>query len=316
MSSLRVATFNTLFPSALEQPGTWARRSELIRRAIERARPDVIGLQEVLPATLEELPGLLGDLSFVAGPDRGPARAFSPYPLLESALRLVRTGSLRGPEGARHEPVRNSAEHLPIAYRTERLKPVASGAFWISATPEQPGTSPPSAFSPSLVHWVRFADLTNAGSLLVMNAHIGLAPWHHALAVRTIAERLRALSPRAPQSAAHAPQDAARPPEREHPSESVFLLGDFNALRSSLLVRALTSPDGAALIDATRTAPRQSGPPVTFHWGVGATRWGLSIDYVFARSALQAVSCERIGEHEGSQYASDHHLTLVEFAAP
>ncbi len=139
-----------LFPNALERPGTWARRSELMSTAIERARPDVIGLQEVLPSTLDELPRLLGD---------------------------------------------------------------------------------------------------------------------------------------------------------------------FNALRSSLLIQALTSPCGTALVDATRTAAPQSGPPVTFHWGVGATRWGLSIDYVLAETALRATSCERIGERDGSLYASDHHLVVVEFSA-
>lgn len=308
MNSLRVATFNTLFPNALEHPGTWTWRSELIRRAIQRAHPDVIGLQEVLPATLAELPRLLGALSFVAGPDRGPARAFSPYPLLESTLRLVRTGTLRTPEGSAREPVRNSAEYLPIAYRADRLKPLESGAFWISATPAQPATSPPTAFSPSMVHWVRFAQLENAESLLVMNAHIGHAPWHHALAVRTLTERIRALSPAGPRS--------ADPPQQgEGRAESVFVLGDFNALRSSWLIRALTSPGGAALVDSTRAAAQQSGPPVTFHWGVGATRWGVSIDYVLAATVLRATSCERIGEREGSLYASDHHLTLVEFRA-
>lgn len=124
MTPLRVATFNTLFPNALALPGTWTRRSELIRRAIERARADVIGLQEVLPATLAELPRLLGGLSFVAGPDRGPARAFSPYPLLESTLRLVRTGSLRAESceriSEREGTLYPSDHHLTIVEFTEQ----------------------------------------------------------------------------------------------------------------------------------------------------------------------------------------------------
>jgi endonuclease/exonuclease/phosphatase (EEP) superfamily protein YafD len=144
-----------------------------------------------------------------------------------------------------------------------------------------------------------------SGSLLVLNGHFGHAPWHHAATARVVAAQLDALA------------DAKHPGLGAHPTTpSVVLVGDFNAVRSSQLLRSLTSTSGPGFVDAARAAASRSGPPVTFHWGVGATRMGLTLDYVLARGPLRAKHAEVIDVHQGRLYPSDHHPVVVEFDAP
>ena len=274
---IRLATFNVLWTGA-----TWSQRRPLMRRSIESARADALGLQEVLPSRLADIASLVAPLTLVPGPSTGPPRWFV----------------------SNTSPERNQAgEHLPIAYRADRFELLGTGGFWVSATPERPGSLLPLAPSPFLVHWARLAPRDAPESLLVLNAHFGHAPWHHGPTARIVAAKLAEL-------------EVANVGRREPLTSSAFLLGDFNAVPSSMLLRSLTSPSGARLVDATRSAVARAGPPVTFHWGRGWTRLGLTLDYVLARSPRSATYAEVIDLHEGRLYPSDHHLVVVEFGPP
>ena len=79
------------------------------------------------------------------------------------------------------------------------------------------------------------------------------------------------------------------------------------------MMRRLTSANGAALVDALRSAPERSGPAATFHWGHGARRFALGLDYVLYRGPLRALRAAVVDLHEGSLYPSDHHPLVVDF---
>ena len=280
MTTIRVATFNLLCEHLLTGP-TWSERRPLVRRSIESAHADVLGLQEVLPSRLEDAANLVAPLTLVPGPATGAPRWF--------ASRASRERNQAG-------------EHLPIAYRADWFELLDTGGFWVSETPERQGSLLPFAPTPFLVHWARLADRDTSESLLVMNAHFGHAPWHHAPTARIVATQLGEL-------------EAAKRRLRDGPASatSAFLVGDFNAVPSSLLLRSLTSPSGAGFVNAARSASTHAGPPVTYHWGRGSTRLGLTLDYVLARTARNATRAEVIDLHEGRRYPSDHHLVVVEF---
>lgn len=292
---MRVATFNVLFAHRSEGPGSWGERRPLVARAIARARPDLIGLQEVFPSTLDDIARLIPDLALIPGPPTGPPRAFDLSVPGEWLLRALRTRRLpRLAELARARSERMLAgEHLPIAYRAGILRPIDGGGFWISPTPEQPGSMPRLGMVPFLVHWSRFERLDGGGSLTLMNGHFGHAPWHHAPTARVVTERIARLAP----------------------ADDVFVIGDFNAWPTSPLVRKLTSSAGAGLTDAVATAPDHVGPTHTFHWGRGGARFAIRVDHVLARGRWRPIRAEVIDEHEGALHPSDHHLLVVEFAA-
>lgn len=280
MTPIRLATFNVLCAHLLAGP-TWSERRPLMRRSIEIARADVLGLQEVVPSRLADVAELVAPLILVPGPSTGPPRWFASKASAE----------------------RNSAgEHLPIAYRADRFELQGTGAFWISAAPERPGSLLPFAPTPFLVHWTRLAARDAPESLLVLNAHFGHAPWHHAPTARIVAAQLDAFESANADRPGHSPSGTG-----------VFLLGDFNAVPSSRLLRLLTSPNGTRFVDGARSAAERTGPAVTYHWGRGATRLGLTLDYVLARTSRRTSRAEVIDVHEGRLYPSDHHLVVVEF---
>src|SRR5690349_6513796 len=73
MPVFRIATFNVLcaYPFG---PSAWPERRELLRRSIEAARPDVLGLQEIATSKLDDAADLVAPLTLVPGPSTGPAR--------------------------------------------------------------------------------------------------------------------------------------------------------------------------------------------------------------------------------------------------
>jgi endonuclease/exonuclease/phosphatase family metal-dependent hydrolase len=302
VTTLRIATFNVLFNHAGVGHGAWEERRLLARRAVGRARPDVLGLQEIFPSMLGDVREIAAGLEIVAGPTSGPPRFFDVSLPIGLALEAIRTGKLphRVFVRARGSERMKTGQHQPIAYRADRVRPLESGGFWISPAPDLPASMLPLAPTPFLVHWVRFERLDVPRRMLVLNAHYGHAPWHHGATARVTAERIARLAP---------------PDAHEARATDVFLLGDFNAWPTSPLVRRLTSPPprGAGLVDALRTAPERTGPPVTFHWGRGAIGAGLSLDYVLARTPMRVKSAEVIEEREGELYPSDHHPVVIEF---
>jgi endonuclease/exonuclease/phosphatase family metal-dependent hydrolase len=290
--TLRVATFNLLFAHRGDGPGSWSDRLPLIGEAIERASPDVIGFQEAFPSTLDSLRAAAGDRVLIPGPTSGVPRWFDLSVTGELVLRAIRTGRWGTGDLSIHRSERMAGgEHQPIAYRADRLRPVASGAFWISSTPEVAGSMLPVAPVPFMVHWVRFERRDGSGPALVLNAHFGHAPWHHAPTARVVAARLSALGAEDP----------------------AFLIGDFNAWPSSPLVRRLTAATGPGFVDAVRAAREHAGPRVTFHWGRGAIRMGLRLDHVLARGAGTPLRAEVIDTHRAGLYPSDHFPLVVEF---
>ena len=223
MAALRIATFNVLcgYPFG---PRVWSEQQSLLRRSIKAARPDVVGLQELLPSNLADIANLVAPLTLVPGPSTGPTRWFG-----------VGASSERNQGG----------EYLPIAYQEDRFELRDSGGFWISATPARRGSMLPLARTPFLVHWARLAPRDRSGSLLVMNAHFGRTPWHHAPTAQVVSELLVALE--------------AASPER------------------------------------------------------CATRFGLTLDYVVARTPSRPARAELSDAHNGGLYPSDHHLLVLKF---
>jgi len=300
VTALRIATFNVLFGTQDRGPGSWPERLRLIERALEQARPDLLGLQEALPSRLDDVAAAVGDLALIPGPCRGAARWTAVSTALDGMLSLARSRHLPDPlEVARgRREIALSGEHQPIAYRRDLFRPVGSGAFWISATPERPGSMLPLAPTPFLVHWARLELVSEGGTILILNGHLGHAPWHHAVTATTIARQIETLAA----SRVAGEQD-----------RWIVLLGDFNAVASSPLLRRLTSATGMGFVDGAALARERAGAPVTFHWGFGAKRLGLTLDYVLVRGPLRPSRTEVIDVHEGRLYPSDHHPLVVEF---
>lgn len=250
-SDLRVMTFNVRLPVASDGPDRWEARRDLMAEVLRQEQPDLVGTQELWKIQGDHLAAALPDYAWFGQGRRGG----------------------------------HADEHMGVFYRRDRLRVIEAGDFWLSETPEVPGSITWGHLFPRMVTWAVFEDRAGRRFCLY-NTHF---PYREGdedarvRAARLILQRLGALPAGLP----------------------VILMGDFN-----------TAPDGpthavlaGALHDAWTQAPRRDGPAETFHGFTG--RADRRIDWIFVRG-LRAASVRTVITQRDGRYPSDHFPVVAE----
>lgn len=317
---LRFLTWNTLYGSARSALGDWEARAPMIVSTVLAEQPDAIALQEI-DGTQEDFaragfPGysaLMGEPSGVSNHPR-LIRALAPFALLLFALVGFRLGALPWPFGAAllevvlftfallapaalflleryRGPFRDPGEFLPILHRADRLRRLNDGTLWFSGNPHKPRSSFRLMLEPRIVHWATFEAVPEGTAILVINAHLGHAPWHH----EGSAEILLGII------AQHRPG----------PNAPVFLMGDFNATASSGVMRRLAGP-GALLRDSWGSAESREGAETTFRWDLVFGTKHLRLDHVLIAGPAVAVTARVLAPRKDGRAPSDHDPLVVD----
>jgi len=243
---LRVMSFNVRMPSKSDGPNIWENRRDLLADTIRAYKPDIVGTQELFYHQGQYLAEKLPEYAWFGRSRRG-----------------------------NHED-----EHMGVFYRKDRLKVIESGDFWLSETPETPGSMSWDVSLPRMVTWALFAD--GDRRFYYYNTHFPHRREDAAARLKCaelIAARLR-----------ERPKDA-----------TVILTGDFNTDADTDPYRALA----ADLKDARRVAPKPKGPEGTFH-GFRGTPGTARIDWILYRGRLEATHAETITHNQDGRYPSDH----------
>jgi endonuclease/exonuclease/phosphatase family metal-dependent hydrolase len=212
--------------------------------------PDLLGMQEVL---------------------------YHQYMYLDSAL----TGY--GSVAAGRDDGMQQGEACPVFYRLGRFTPVASGTFWLSATPDVPGSVGWGAALTRIATWVRLYDKTVKDTLLYMNTHFDhISDSARVMSSGVLLEKVKELAG----------------------DNNFVITGDFNALPWSLAIARMKA-DGFAVdsYDISATAP--AGEGYTFN-GWKDTAGDNRIDYIFIRSGMKVLSHETFKVIEDGVFISDH----------
>ncbi|MGA0586748.1 endonuclease/exonuclease/phosphatase family protein [Dyella sp. KRB-257] len=247
---LRVMTFNVRTPSA-DGVNVWENRRELFVRTVRDADPDVFGTQELHRRQGDYVVAKLPQYAWF-----GEGR--------------------RGGEGD---------EHMGVFYRRDRLKVIASGNFWLSDTPDVPGSISWGHPYPRMVTWALFERKADGRRFYFFNTHL---PYRdrdepaRSKGAREILARLQALPKGVP----------------------IVLTGDFNTTPASEAHALLTG----LLVDARTSAPEHAGPDNTFHNFTGTPT--KRIDWILTRG-FTALRADTITAHEGAVYPSDHFPVLA-----
>jgi endonuclease/exonuclease/phosphatase family metal-dependent hydrolase len=176
-------------------------------------------------------------------------------------------------------------EFMAVFYRKDRLTPLAYGHFWLSDTPEVPGSETWGGFSTRMVTWVRFLDRTTGKRFSAVNTHLDNESEHaRRRGARLIHDRLAAAVPALP----------------------VIMTGDFNTpARSGSDVYDLLVTRGGYR-DAWVTAAVHGPAYATFHGYQPLVPGGPRIDWVLTTPGV-AVSATLINTYRsGTRYPSDH----------
>ncbi|MFI5893586.1 endonuclease/exonuclease/phosphatase family protein [Actinoplanes sp. NPDC051513] len=249
-ADLDVMTFNLRFAGSVP-PNSWAQRRPVMRTLLTSERPDLLGTQE----------GLAGQLRDIES-DLGPGYDY---------IGLGREGGHLG-------------EHMAIFFDKARLLPQKSGNYWLSATPQVPGSIGWDAAHIRMVTWVLFADLETGRHFYAVNTHLdNVSENARRQAAALIGDRLARLDPL-----------------------PIVLTGDFNspAEPRSQVYRLLV--DRAGLRDTWTETLRRGPAWATIHNYQPLIRDGERDDWILASAGVTALATLANTYRDGHQYPSDH----------
>jgi endonuclease/exonuclease/phosphatase family metal-dependent hydrolase len=261
---LRVMTFNLRYDNPADGANAWPNRKDWVASLIRFHGADVVGVQEALVRQLVDLDARLP----------GWAR--------------VGVGRRDG-----HE----AGEFSAILYRADRLEVIESGTFWLSPTPEVPGSKGWDTAIERIATWARFRDRRTGCRLLHLNTHFDhLGEQARQESARLIRHRLASLAGGLP----------------------VIVTGDLNALPSSAAYRIFTRdtiPDAigplADAITVTRTA--HYGPTSSWN-GFKAIDPDHRIDFVMVSPAVEVLAHGILPDSWDGRFPSDHLPVLATLA--
>ena len=261
---LRVMSFNIRFARAghseAAKENNWNDaehpRRERTVRVIEEYSPDVLGLQEAREGQVEDLKRALPDYAFYgAGRDDGKA----------------------------------AGEYSGIFYRKSRFAEKDAGSFWLSATPEKPGTTFSFNKLPRIASWVRLEDKQSKREFVVLNMH-----WDHQdakarrQAAALVRERLGKIGGDLP----------------------LIAMGDLNSFEDTPAFKTLIEADGPAgrkLADSFRELhPERSAKESSFNSWNGKTD-GSRIDFILHTSEFTPAAAEIVRTKYDGRWPSDHY---------
>ena len=248
--TITAMTYNVLNGNTAAQGRDWGQRRGDVAALISEAGPDFCGLQEAFDYQLDDLLDLLPDYGSIG----------------------------QGRQGGRDD------EYSAILYREARWEVVSNEDFWLSTTPDRPGSVSWDSSLTRMVTLGRFRDEQMGTEVVVANTHFD----HRGVEARRESAELlhRRLADE---------------------SDAIVATGDFNAEPGSDPYRILTSPEPPGLKDTCESAVVRRGPQNTFHsWGEEA---GARIDWVLCSSHFAVRSVEVIA---GTPAPSDHHPVVAE----
>lgn len=139
-SPVKVMTYNIRYSAgdAKSPDNNWPARREALAAIVEKEKPDVVGFQEVLPDQRKWLEARFSGYTFV-GDGRNADRV--------------------------------SGEASPIVFRKDRFVAVKSGTFWLSQTPDVPGSKGWGAALPRICSYAILNDKATGKTFAFANTH-------------------------------------------------------------------------------------------------------------------------------------------------
>lgn len=227
--------------------------------------PDILGTQEVTPNQMDDLNALLnGYSSYGQGRDGG-----------------------------------SSGEHSAIFYRTERFTPLAQGDFWLSTTPDVPGTTffgnGTDPNNPRMATWMKLFDNHSQQAYFVINTHWSLDQTARNQSAALMRAKIDELSDGLP----------------------LIVTGDFNAAHTTVPLQTLrgVGVPGFDLTNAYRAAfPTTTINEATYH-AFGGTTIGTAVDHVlYSGEMFSLTGAAIVRTSYAGLYPSDHYPVTATFA--
>jgi len=261
--NLVVMTFNIRYGTANDGPNNWANRKEMACDVIRRHHPDLVGLQEALRSQIDDIRAALPQYAEIGGG---------------------------------RDDGKTQGEYSAILYRKDRLDLDDSGTFWLSDTPETPGSITWGNACTRICTWGRFLRKDTREAFYLFNTHLDhVSQYSRERAAVLLAQWIR---------------DRKRP-------DAVLVTGDFNTGEDNPVVRYFKgeqelpangdglSKNPVVLVDTFRVLHPDAKVVGTFN-GFKGTTTGAKIDYILAQPQTKVLRTEILRDNQDGRYPSDH----------
>jgi endonuclease/exonuclease/phosphatase family metal-dependent hydrolase len=259
-NSLRVMTYNIRFDNPADGVHAWPNRKELVASVIRFHKADIIGVQEALEHQIQDLMELLPGYDWVGV--------------------------------GRNED--EGGEFSAILYRSSVVTVKAAQTFWLSESPDEPGSQSWDSSLPRIATWAHFVTSSEERELFVLNTHFDHRGEQARLeSAHLIKEQTSRLANGLP----------------------VIVMGDLNATSEQPPLALLSDtplPDGRSLHDGFVHSLQPHHGPASTWTGFTKIEADRRIDYIFASEDLPIYYHAILTDKLEDRYPSDHLPVLVE----
>ena len=259
-NKLRVMTYNIRFDNPADGVHAWPNRKELVASVIRFHKVDIIGVQEALEHQIQDVIDLLPGYDWV--------------------------GVGRDEDGG--------GEFSAILYRSSVVAVKAAQTFWLSETPDEPGSKSWDSSLPRIATWAHFVTSSDGRELFVLNTHFDHRGEQARLeSARLIKEQVSKLAYGLP----------------------VIVMGDLNATSEQpplVLLSDTPLSDGRSLHDGFDHSIQPHHGPTSTWTGFTKIEAERRIDYIFASEDLPIHYHAILTDKLEDRYPSDHLPVLVE----
>jgi len=263
---MKIMTCNIRCSTAGDGENAWTFRRDLCCRVIRSRSPDIIGFQEIREDQFADLSAAFGE--------------FDAYGAADVPLGRHRVNS--------------------IFFRRDVFHLLSASTFWLSETPQVPGSSSWNSANIRLAGWVHLREPASARELVVVNTHLD----HRSQEARERqAQLINAW-------AAVFPADCP-----------MILTGDMNCDRTNPAIRAFKE---AGWRDTHEAVHGPAEPGHTVHWFLGPDHMKKTatfdwwpdnqgkVDWIFVRGNVKVTDAEIVRDSERARYPSDHYFVSAD----
>ncbi|KPL25360.1 MAG: hypothetical protein AMJ75_01290 [Phycisphaerae bacterium SM1_79] len=266
-------SFNIRYGTANDGENRWQNRRQMLSDVLRKHQPDVVGLQEALRFQIDQIRQALGKYGEIGvGRDDGETKG----------------------------------EYCPILYCRDRFTVAESGTFWLSDTPQVPGSITWANACTRICTWARLVEKKSGRAFYIFNLHLD-----------------HVSQPSREKSAVLLTQ---RISDRKH-ADPFVVTGDFNAGENNPAILYLKgeyalgeehgdkSNNPASIVDTFRLLHPDAAEVGTFNAFEG-NRKGEKIDYIFAMLGVKVLGAEILHDNIAGRYPSDHFPVTARLRLP
>lgn len=256
IDTTKVMSFNVRFGKADDGPNRWDARRDLVIKTVKDFDPDILGTQEMMGFQAKFFQQQLTDYGY---------------------------------HGTSRIPTDDDQEQCTIFYRSSRFEKTDAGHFWLSESPDQPGSISWDSSLPRMASWVKLVNRRDPNrEFFVFNTHFDHVGQDARLqASALLRQRIQTIADGMP----------------------TIVTGDFNSAENSIAHRVLLfATKQLTLIDtfqSVRTRPDPNAESTSSRWS--GNRKGRRIDWILCSSHWDVADAAIDRSNDEGRYPSDHY---------